>query len=119
MSRLTHDRGEPSGSVTFDGPLLVLTEGEDDAVVLLAVGEAHGVNDIQAHAMGGKDTGWGAKIKFITLHPTFRSNARAIALLRDADRDPAAAFESCKTALASAGLASIHRSERWAGVARA
>lgn len=104
MSRLTRDRSGAPGSVTFDGPVLVLTEGDDDAFVLLAVGEATGISDLQAHVMEGRDTGWGARLKFIVQHPSFRMNARAIGLLRDADRDAAAAFQSCTTALGAAGL---------------
>jgi hypothetical protein len=105
MSRITRDRdGSPPGSVTFDGPVLVLTEGEDDALLLIAIAAARGISNLQVHVMGGKDTRWGAKLKFIVEHPSYRANVGAIGLLRDADSDPDAAFQSCVSALTAAGL---------------
>lgn len=104
MSLITYNRGVASGEVTFDGPVVVLTEGADDALVIVAVAGSCGIADVQAHVLEGKDTNWRQAVRFISRHPSFRLGARALGLVRDADEDPAAAFESCAGALQSADL---------------
>jgi hypothetical protein len=104
MSQITYNRGATSGEVTFDGPVVVLTEGADDALFVVAVAEGCGISDVQAHVMEGKDTDWRAAVRFVSRHPSFRLRARAMGLVRDADDDPAAAFDSCAGALQSAAL---------------
>jgi len=88
---------------TFDSPTLVLVEGSDDEALVGALVKHHGLPGFQLLNMKGKDD-WTNKIRAISADSSFRANVLALGLVRDADQDPAAAWQSCSGAIRTAGL---------------
>jgi hypothetical protein len=91
-------------NVTFDKPCLVLVEGADDQAVIDLIIKHEELDNFQVHDMMGKDS-WREKLRAISLAPEFDLNVVALALIRDADTNPNAAWDSCRGALSEVGLA--------------
>lgn len=81
---------------------LLIVEGKDDEAFFDALVNRLGLQEIQVTGIGGK-TKLRARLKALTNDPHFR-NVQSLGVIRDADLDPMAAFESVKDALKAAGL---------------
>jgi hypothetical protein len=91
------------GVTHFTQERLVLVEGSDDQAVIAALVEHEGLEGFQIHNMGGK-SGWTTRLQAIVVDEGFKDNVRALGLMRDADNDAAACWQSCKAALEAADL---------------
>jgi hypothetical protein len=91
------------GVTHFTQERLVLVEGSDDQALIGALVEHEGLEGFQIHNMGGK-SGWTARLRAIVLDEGFKEKVRALGLVRDADNDAAACWQSCKAALEAADL---------------
>jgi hypothetical protein len=87
----------------FTQECLVLVEGSDDQAVIAALVEHEGLEGFQIHNMGGKSS-WTTRVRAIVVDPGFKDNVRALGLVRDADNDATASWQSCKAALEAADL---------------
>jgi hypothetical protein len=96
------------GVTHFTQERLVLVEGSDDQAVMAALVEHEGLDGFQIHNMGGK-SGWTARLRAIVVDEGFKENVHALGLVRDADNDAAACWQSCKAALDAADLAAASR----------
>jgi hypothetical protein len=81
---------------------LVLVEGNTDQAIVAAMIDHESLDGFQVHNMYGKPK-WGAKIKAICRVSGF-GRVASLGLLRDADANGGAEFDSCVSALATAGL---------------
>jgi hypothetical protein len=93
------------GVTHFAQERLVLVEGSDDQAVMAAIVEHEGLEGFQIHNMGGK-SGWTTRLRAIVVDEGFKENVRALGLVRDADKDAVACWQSCKAALDAADLVS-------------
>ena len=91
-------------SPRFDRPILVLVEGRDDQSLLEAIVGALGLEQvIETFEMRGK-TDWVTKVQTIVTNTPLSSDIRALGLVRDADQDAGASWQSCIDALAATGF---------------
>jgi len=79
-------------SITIRSKLVFVVEGKDEERFFSSLLNHMGITDFQVLGVGGK-TRFTANLKAMVLTPTFAGVAR-LAVFRDADEDPAAAFES-------------------------
>jgi hypothetical protein len=93
----------PTSSITFDLPYVVLVEGVDDQAIVSKLIEMMNLSNFHVVDVNGK-SGWSRKVGLIAKDPNFVSNVMAFGVVRDADENPAAALNSCKTAFMRAGL---------------
>lgn len=72
----------------------VFCEGPDDRTVIKAIADSIGLSDLIIEELGGKDN-LGAVLKALHARPAFaRKEVSTLAIIRDADHDGAAAFQS-------------------------
>jgi hypothetical protein len=90
-------------NISFDTPYVVLVEGVDDQAVVSMLIELMNLSDFHVVDVNGKSK-WSKKIGLIAKDASFITNAVAIGAVRDADSNPLAALNSCKTAFRTAGL---------------
>jgi hypothetical protein len=83
-------------------PKLLIVEGKDEECFFCALIEHLGINDIQVAGIGGKDK-LRAHLKGLIKDPSF-SRVESLGIVRDADKDPGAAFQSVRESLRFAGL---------------
>jgi hypothetical protein len=93
------------GVTHFSRERLVLVEGSDDQAVLAAIVKHEGFDGFQIHNMGGKSS-WTKRLRAVVIDEGFKENVRALGLVRDADNDATACWQSCKASLDAAGLVS-------------
>lgn len=91
------------GSIEIREPHLFVVEGEDDRRFLEAFIRAEGLGHVQILATTGKDNIRGF-LGSLRRTPGFRKLVTSLGILRDADDDPKAAFQSVRDALAAAEL---------------
>jgi hypothetical protein len=91
------------GVTHFAHERLVLVEGSDDQAVIAKLVEHEGLEGFQIHNMGG-NRGWTARLRAISVDEGFKDKVRALGLVRDADNDAAACWQSCKASLEAADL---------------
>jgi hypothetical protein len=94
----------PNAPQPIAQPKLLLGEGFDELRFFTALLLHLGIGDVQVQQFGGKNN-LGAYLKLLAQVPTpgFQSVV-SVGLTRDADADPATAFQSVCTALQNAGL---------------
>ena len=90
-------------STTIEHPGVLVVEGKDEEGFFRAMLKHMHVQDVQVLGIGGK-TKLTPSLKALVLTPTFSRVAR-LGVIRDADEDPAAAFQSVCYSLQAAGLA--------------
>lgn len=93
----------PSDSVYFTERRLVVVEGRHDQRLIAGLVGHLGLDGFQVHSVNGK-TKWNGKISAIMRDDTFLDNVESIGVVRDADDNPSAAWDSCVNALANAGV---------------
>jgi hypothetical protein len=81
---------------------LVLVEGSEDQALVVALIRHESLQDFHVHNMIGKD-GWNGKLKAICRVRGFGKVA-SLGLVRDADSNGRAAWDSCRSTLSAAGL---------------
>jgi len=88
-------------------PAVVLVEGNEDKRFFGALVKRLNLDTFQVFAVGGKAkfAGW---LRAIKSSPGF-ATVRHLIVIRDADEDPKAAFQSIRTALINAGLPAPER----------
>jgi hypothetical protein len=84
-------------------PILLLVEGEDDKAFFEALIEDMALEDVQVEQLNGKDR-WRDKVKNIKELEEFGKYVKSLGLVRDADTNAVAAFQSVDDALNFAGL---------------
>jgi hypothetical protein len=82
---------------------LVLVEGTTDQAIVVAIIEQLSLDGFHVHNMFGKDS-WVEQIKAICRMRGFRKSVTSLGLVRDADANGHRAFQSCASALTTAGL---------------
>jgi hypothetical protein len=102
QSALSSAADPAGGTFNLSSPNLLLVEGKDDQAVFAALAKASGIDDLQIVDMRGKDA-WRKKIAGLAAAPQF-AHVNRIALVRDADLDPNAAFQSAADALLNSHL---------------
>jgi hypothetical protein len=90
-------------AVTIEQPLVLVVEGGDDKNFFEASARCLGLAHVKVLLAGGKQN-LRPYIKAISNAPDFRSKAIAFGVVRDADTDPTAAFQSVRDALLEARL---------------
>jgi hypothetical protein len=85
-------------------PKLLIVEGRDDECFFCALIEHLGIGDIQVAGIGGKDK-IRINLKGLTKDPDF-PKVGSLGIVRDADTDPVAAFQSVRDSLKASGLPS-------------
>jgi|HubBroStandDraft_5_1064220.scaffolds.fasta_scaffold180672_2 hypothetical protein len=85
-------------NIIFKEPHLILVEGADDQALSALMIRHEGLENFRVHNMTGK-TSWNRRIGVIAKQPDFQQNVTSLGLLRDADDDPGAAWDSCIGAL--------------------
>ncbi|TDJ67934.1 MAG: hypothetical protein E2O38_16860 [Proteobacteria bacterium] len=90
------------GTETLKQPKQLIVEGKDDKIFFIYFLEHLRVDDIQVQVYEGKDN-LGPFLKALLLTPGY-DQCEVLGIVRDADDDPQAAFNSARTALQSAGL---------------
>jgi hypothetical protein len=102
-------------------PALLLVEGKTAQVFftafLKALGKADGEPGVKIIDFGGVSQLRGTLQRVVD--PEFRAKGKAIAVIRDAERDAAAAYQSVSDALRSVGLEVPPQSGRWAAASPA
>jgi len=83
-------------------PNILVVEGKEDQLFFAALAAHLGVSDIQILPIGGK-TRLRENLKALALAPRF-ATVRFLGIIRDADADPTAAFQSVRDALKAASL---------------
>ena len=78
----------------FDQPRAILVEGADDQAIVAALIRHEGLEDFQVHDMRGNKS-WGQRLETIIRQPEFSVTVKALGLIKDADANPNAAFDSC------------------------
>jgi len=88
----------------FRSPHLILVEGSDDRAVIANLIDHEGllVDNFHIHNMIG-NRGWPEALKGFIQTDGFE-NILSLGLVRDADTNPAGTWQSCRDALANAGL---------------
>jgi hypothetical protein len=94
--RCTSSRDEDN--VVFVERHLILVEGKDDRTIVAAMIKYEDLPNFQVHHMWGKST-WAARVGAIVRQPEFHLNVRTLGLMRDADENADAAWDSCKGTL--------------------
>ncbi len=94
--------GEVSLTQEIRCPKLLVVEGKDEELFFSALCQHLGLNDIQVLPIGGK-TQLRRNLDGLTKVTGF-SEVKALGIIRDADNDPKAAFQSVCSALGSVGL---------------
>jgi hypothetical protein len=87
----------------FDRPRLILVEGADDQAIIAAMIRHEGLEDYHVHDMRG-NTSWSSRLQAVMLEPTFSMNVRSLGLIKDADSNPGAAWDSCIGVLGNCNL---------------
>ena len=87
----------------IDRPKQLLVDGEDAKWFLSALMEKIGIADIQIQNYGGNNELRGF-LKQFRLAPEFTERVESLGIIRDAEADPRAAFQSIKSALKGADL---------------
>lgn len=82
---------------------LLLVEGDDDQGFFQKLIEEIGVDDMQAHSMGGKDNFRTPNLKSVIYSPGFRE-VKSLGITRDADDNADNAFSSICAILRTLGL---------------
>jgi hypothetical protein len=91
---------------TISKPAALLVEGADDRAVILQLIKMRGLanaNQLEIFEYDGKDK-LRQFLKAFVVTEGFRANLRAIAIVRDADDDPAAAVDSIRDSLTASAL---------------
>jgi hypothetical protein len=83
-----------SRDVIFDQPQVILVEGADDQAVVAAMIRHENLGNFHVHDMNG-NTSWGRRLQAILRQPEFSVNIKALGLVKDADSNPNAAWDSC------------------------
>lgn len=83
-------------------PKLLIVEGKDEECFFCALIEHLGINDIQVAGIGGKDKLL-MNLKGLIRDPEF-PRVVSLGVVRDADTNPAAAFQSVRGSLRASGL---------------
>jgi hypothetical protein len=100
---ITITAGEGRNSlVSFEQPRVVLVEGSDDQAIILGLLRHESLDDFHIHNMIGKDS-WTGKLKAICRVRGF-GRVAALGLVRDADSNGQAAWDSCRSTLNAAHL---------------
>jgi hypothetical protein len=86
------------------GPKQLLVEGRDAEVFFHALLDHVGLADVQIQNFGGKDELPGF-LKALRIAPDFARTVTSLGIVRDAETDPTAAFQSVCSALNGANLA--------------
>jgi len=89
-------------AVVIRSPYQLLVEGRTSKVFFDALARHVGVVDLEVHSFGGNTELRGNLRAFIKI-PGF-TDVKAVGLVRDAENDAVAAFQSAADALAHAGL---------------
>jgi hypothetical protein len=84
-------------------PRVLFLEGRQDVGALAAMGEANGIHDVFAHQYGGVDN-LREELKALRVATGF-SQVVGLGVIRDADGDPVAAFQSVSASLQQEGFA--------------
>jgi hypothetical protein len=90
-------------STTIEHPCVLVVEGKDEERFFKALLGHLQIRDVQVLGIGGK-TNLKANLKALALTPNFKQVVR-VAVVRDADSDRDAAFQSVCDALTAAGFA--------------
>ena len=84
-------------------PNLLLVEGDDDRRFFRALAQHLGLAEIAIRTMGGTGN-LGDRVEAISAEPGFKDTVRTFGVVRDADENPAGAFQSVCDALRAADL---------------
>jgi len=86
----------------FELTRVILVEGSDDQAVIAGLIRSESLDEFHIHNMIGKDK-WTGKLKAICRVPGF-GKVTAVGLVRDADKDGGATWQSCMGSLSAARL---------------
>lgn len=87
-----------SGNITIEKKNILVVEGPDDEGIFLCLAKHLNIlPSLQIIPIGGKIDY--PKLNAVASAPNFKSTARALGVIRDADDDPAVAFQSIKDIL--------------------
>ena len=83
-----------TGDVVFDLPHVILVEGADDQAVVASMIRYESLENFHVHDMRG-NTSWGNRLETILRQPEFSISVKTLGLIKDADDNPKAAWDSC------------------------
>jgi hypothetical protein len=89
-------------AIEIEQSYLVLVEGKDEQLLFNALLGNEGINNVQVLDIAGK-TNLRQNLKALTASPHF-GDVLGLGVVRDADTNPTAAFESVRDALTASGL---------------
>jgi hypothetical protein len=98
---ITAEEGRNS-LTSFEQPRVVLVEGSDDQAIIAALIEHESMQDFHIHNMIGKSK-WAGKLRAICRVRGF-GKVVGLGLVRDADTNGQAEWDSCRSALTAARL---------------
>lgn len=104
-----------SNTENLEFPNFLLVEGSDDQLVIRSQIDRLGLEDFLIFDMHGKDRGWSTYLKTLAQDARFRLNVRSLGLVKDADTNAGAAFDSCRHALQAAGFPAPSKAESIVG----
>jgi len=88
--------------VSFEQQHVILVEGSDDQAIIVALLRHESLDEFHIHNMIGKDS-WTGKLRAICRVRGF-GRVMALGLVRDADSNGQAAWDSCRSTLTAARL---------------
>jgi hypothetical protein len=100
-----------SGGTRIDKPYVVFVEGKDEENVLDSILSAQGQTEVQCVVVGGKDK-FALKVP-AAVNITGFKNVRSLAIIRDADDDAEATFQSVRAVLTKAQLPCPDQPGQW------
>lgn len=89
--------------ISFSEPHLILVEGGDDQAVIAAMIRHEEVDGFRVHNMTGNST-WASRLAVIVKDSSFQDNVRSLGLVKDADTNPRATWDSCVGVLGALNL---------------
>lgn len=96
---------EPDRGIVIEEQTLILVEGKDDKYFVEALIGSLDVSHVQVVDVGGK-TKYRSRLAGLVKAPGFAQTVTSVGVVRDADDDPVAAFQSVGDALRAVGLTS-------------
>ncbi|MGC8878302.1 MAG: DUF3226 domain-containing protein [Anaerolineae bacterium] len=93
----------PVERIEIKQPCLLVVEGKEEELFFEAFNRHLGLQKIQVLPIGGKDR-LRETLKALVKSPGFSEKVASLGIIRDADTDPQAAFQSVCDTLRAAGL---------------
>ena len=83
--------------LVFDRAFVMLVEGPDDQEFAVSqISQCGRPDEWQVHSMGGNATNWKGVLGLVVRSPTFSSGGGSIAVVQDADKNPATVIKRLK-----------------------